>query len=564
MVVSETSKRNSDSDLFNFTSGRFLADEAHHLKARRRVFNVQGLLNVVSKTLGCGAEQIADISKLGEGGFNRIFLITLTDGYKLVARIPYPHTSPRGYAYASEVATMDLLRLHGLPVPEVYGYSFSSDNEAETEYILMEHVGGMDLIAEWPNLKEDDIIAFTYHLAHFEKFMMAIPFPAGGSIFYDKDLKKLSGADGVPIITNHMKLKGVSGFCVGPDLSMPLWSGRREHMDIFRGPYTDVESALTAGAKKELAYLEKFGSPRAPFNRMHRWGCYDSKKQSPLDHAKNLERYLKLAPLLAPAKAGLNKFCLTHPNLHPHNIRIQRGPDGGLQLPTILDWQHAAVLPLFLTATIPEFLDHKGDETYEVHVKPVLRDDLETLTEADQTREKELHRRRLVNHNYALATAVFNRPRWEGLLFSESQPALQPAFAHASAVWEGETCIELLNCLIIMASKWDEMRVQSVQPDSECPVTFTDEEKASADEMTAALSELATLWQNLRGHMGNCLPDTGVHNDTFEYAKAQSREMKATLVASVQEDDETKQMADMIDAEWPFDDRAEEEWEIYK
>jgi len=45
----------------------------------------------------------------------------------LVARIPHPATAPKGFAVASEVATMDFLRFHGIPVPKVYAYSATSD-----------------------------------------------------------------------------------------------------------------------------------------------------------------------------------------------------------------------------------------------------------------------------------------------------------------------------------------------------------------------------------------------------------------------------------------------------
>lgn len=64
--------------------------------------------------------------KLAEGGYNRTFLITMHDGFQMVARIPYPITVPEFYTIASEAATMRLLHSSGLPVPEVYDYSPSS------------------------------------------------------------------------------------------------------------------------------------------------------------------------------------------------------------------------------------------------------------------------------------------------------------------------------------------------------------------------------------------------------------------------------------------------------
>ena len=69
----------------------------------------------------------------------------MRDDLQLVARIPYPVTVPKSYAVASEVATMDFLRSSGLPIPNVYGYSPTSDNVAETEYIFMEFVHGTNL-----------------------------------------------------------------------------------------------------------------------------------------------------------------------------------------------------------------------------------------------------------------------------------------------------------------------------------------------------------------------------------------------------------------------------------
>ena len=212
----------------------------------------------------CKTEEIVDFTKLGEGGLNRSFLVTLRDGFKLVARIPYPILVPKAYAYASEVATMDFLRSKGLPIAEIYAYSFTSENEAGTEYILMEYMEGIDLNEVWFNLEKDDIDSFMDQLAKFESIMMSISFPAGGSIYYARDFKQLSGNEGIPLegkdqdISLDEQIGSISlegenevisldeqakriplqkeRFCVGPDVSLPLWYGRREEMDAFRGP----------------------------------------------------------------------------------------------------------------------------------------------------------------------------------------------------------------------------------------------------------------------------------------------------------------------------------------
>ena len=51
----------------------------------------------------------------------------------------------------------------------------------------------------WFNLKKDEIDSFMDQLAKFESIMMSISFPAGGSIYYARDLKQLSGSEGIPL-----------------------------------------------------------------------------------------------------------------------------------------------------------------------------------------------------------------------------------------------------------------------------------------------------------------------------------------------------------------------------
>lgn len=205
----------------------FSVNEALRLRERRRVFNIPGLFKIIADALFRKPEEIVGFRKLGEGGLNRTFLVTFDTGPEIVARIPYPLLTPKTYTLASEAATMNFLRSKGLPIPEIFAYSFVSNNEAQTEYLLMEYVEGADLSEFWFDLQKAEITSLMDQLAELESVMMSIYFPAGGSIYYAEDLKTLSGNSGIP-------LEGP--YCIGPDVSMPLWYGRREQLDIFRGP----------------------------------------------------------------------------------------------------------------------------------------------------------------------------------------------------------------------------------------------------------------------------------------------------------------------------------------
>ncbi|KIY45791.1 hypothetical protein FISHEDRAFT_66846 [Fistulina hepatica ATCC 64428] len=139
---------NSHNDLFDYTSGRWVFNDALRHAERRLVFDVEGLRRLAAQSVRRSPADVVNLSKLAEGGFNRTFLITLRDDFQMVARIPYPATVPKYYAVASEVATMEFLRSSGLPVPQVYGYSPASDNAAKTEYIFMEFMRVVSLL-DW-------------------------------------------------------------------------------------------------------------------------------------------------------------------------------------------------------------------------------------------------------------------------------------------------------------------------------------------------------------------------------------------------------------------------------
>ena len=76
---------------------------------------------------------------------------------------------------------MDFLRSKGLTIPEVYAYSYTPENEAGTEYMLIEYVEGTDLSEVWFNLEKEEIDSLMDQLPKLESIMMSIPFPLVGA-----------------------------------------------------------------------------------------------------------------------------------------------------------------------------------------------------------------------------------------------------------------------------------------------------------------------------------------------------------------------------------------------
>ena len=318
----------------------------------------------------------------------------------------------------------------------------------------------------------------------------------------------------------------------------------------------DAKSVLVAGAKKELAYLDQFGAPRAPYQRFRR-EYYKYEKQTPSDHVKNLGHYLCLAPSLVPDDDSLSAFCIRHPNLTDSNIRVSTD-SGGLQILSVLDWQHAAVLPLFLHAGMPEFIQNEEDEVSQKMVKPELPDDFDKLPEEDQYRERELLHRRLVHYHYNLSTATHNRIHHKGLIYPLN-PFRRRIFIHASALWEGET-IELLYALVDLVLGWEDFATDGTP----CPVVFTEEEIVAAESLYQALANAERGERWLRENVGYG-EETWVLATHYEAAKALGQEVKRrTLEACAKDEETTKEEYAVIEANWPLDDMDEEELEEYK
>lgn len=73
-------------------------------KARRLDFNFEALLDVAVKCSN-GAREVVACEKR-EGGFNRVFIIELDNGAKVVAKVPMQFAGPTALMTMSEVATL--------------------------------------------------------------------------------------------------------------------------------------------------------------------------------------------------------------------------------------------------------------------------------------------------------------------------------------------------------------------------------------------------------------------------------------------------------------------------
>lgn len=216
------------------------------LAERRLVFNVHELKKVAAKSLDRPESDVKTLSKLAEGGFNRVFEITMNDDTRVIARLPYPSTYPNRFAVASEVATLNLIRSNGIAVPKVLAYSINSENAVGSEYIIMEKVSGKSIGDTWFDLTEKQRVKVILGIVKLEAKLFTIDLPAYGSIYHPVDLPSDMGR--VPL---EPQTSG-QDFCVGPDAALKWWYKERSLLDVERGPCKYLSSVAKS---KVLTWL---------------------------------------------------------------------------------------------------------------------------------------------------------------------------------------------------------------------------------------------------------------------------------------------------------------------
>ncbi|RMD43642.1 hypothetical protein DV735_g1434, partial [Chaetothyriales sp. CBS 134920] len=527
--------------LFNYTSGRWLYNESRRLSERYLQFNIVELKRAVAQAVNHSEDDIQGFRKLAEGGFNRTFEITMKDGLQTIARLPYPSTLPKRYAVASEVATMDLLRSYGLPVPQVHGYSVTSNNPVGCEYIIMEKMAGKEIGNAWYDMSVSERKSVTSEVTKLEAIMFSIPLPGFGSIYHKRDLAATDKSIDIPA---HQ------GLCIGPDAALEWWCDGRDSLAIDRGPFADPCQLMEAVARKELAWLRQFGRARFPFHRHHR-EFLDYKKSSPDEHIKHLEMYLQVSSHLVPkAQPALLRPTIRHPDLQPHNIFVS----DDLSIVGLIDWQHSSVLPLFLQAGVPKYWQNPSDEPVVIE-KPSLPPNYETLDKAEQARAMDIYRQKQSHLMYLGYTSKFNSSHMDAYLI-EGLPFKRRIFEHARAPWEGEN-IPLQTDLILTMQNWQGLTGSPgghEQVPIACPISFPQAEADECLRQDLLLKEVDAEMENVRETIG-IASDGWVPTNEYDGAVKKNEFIRQQVIDRAE--DEVDRQASL--RHYPFDDHDEDE-----
>ncbi|KAL9576096.1 MAG: hypothetical protein Q9212_007389 [Teloschistes hypoglaucus] len=328
-------------DPYTYTSGRWLRHEKLNRDARCIRFDFDALRKRVVQ-LCSGVASIASYEKK-EGGNNRIFVFTCDNGKRVVARLPTQVAGPPRLTTNSEVATIKYLQSNTtVPIPKILDWSDDSSNAIGSEYIIMEHVAGVQLHQKWPVMSAKQKFVFIQAISKNVQQIAAIDFPAYGSLYF---------AD-VPI-DSASKVPFTPGFCIGPHCGTMYWDCNvgeaRYYISVKpnRGPWSGLAAYCDGLIDTGLSRLPPVDTPLPETPRFHgSIAAHTRLLTSGRDVIHKLSNDPRIVGTAAPT--------LYHADLHKRNIFVSDND------PTIItgliDWQSSSVEPAFEYAgELPDF-----------------------------------------------------------------------------------------------------------------------------------------------------------------------------------------------------------------
>lgn len=335
-----------DFDPYKYTSGCWMRNDSEQQQARHVVFNFVKLCEKAIES-SPGAREILRCEKV-EGNFNRAFIMHLDNDSKVVARIPFSVAGPARLTTHSEVATMSYLEENtSIPVPKVLDWSDDPNNPTGTEYIIMDHVPGVQLRRAWPDMTTHQHMLCVKNLTRLVQQMNDLEFPAYGSIFF---------SDGPVDTASCVKLN--DKFCIGPSCAPRYWPYIPGDPHFYtrkppnRGPWVSFDQykqgLLDAGQARIPAETP---SPSQALS-------YQGKVE---DHIYLLDKARSTLEVLARDARiqQLSAPLLLHPDLHSRNIFVDS--EDPTQITALIDWQSTSLEPIFSYASVtPDLCTHPG------------------------------------------------------------------------------------------------------------------------------------------------------------------------------------------------------------
>ncbi|TVY54027.1 Altered inheritance of mitochondria protein 9, mitochondrial [Lachnellula cervina] len=501
-------------DIFNFTRGRFVCDEAYEMSQRHVRFNVNELARLAAQAVG--AKSCISISKYPDGMYNKAMLLTMNNDTQVVAKVPNPNAGKVHFTTASEVATMDFELLF---LRSFFAWSSKAqENSVGAEYIIMEKVPGIELESVWPSMKIEDRLAVVKAIASFQKAWTSVSFKKFGALYYAQDLDERIGNEPLYVDANGVEVKDAR-FTIGPSTGRVSIDNRRATINFDRGPWDTLEEYHTAIGLREIACVGQLSRlPKSPLTLCGP-GTYQPSREKKL-HALNC--YLKLIKFLLPTDRSIASSHLWHGDLHVANIVVN--PSKHTEIVGIIDWQSTELSPLYFHARQPTIINYHGPRFHGLE-RPQPPKDTEQLDPNAKKHAEALYLKQSLCSLYNTLTHHQNPRLYAALGFQQTTSHLLLSLARYLLV-DGEAAYLLQ--IAELEATWSSL--PSAQ-NSAYPFSFSAEELRELEaDVEGGLRGMDAM-RSIRECIGELFPEKGiVKADQYEEALDALEQMRDQVI----------------------------------
>ncbi|KAH9838304.1 kinase-like domain-containing protein [Rhodofomes roseus] len=509
--ASAQSIRPDSKSLFEHTTTRWLCNDEQEKKLRYTLFNVEALERIACRSVD--AERCIAWDKIGEGSYNKVFMLRFDNGTQAVVRIPCPVVGNVERATASEVATMCYIRERYADVPEmplpprVIAWDASYRNPAETPYIILDYAPGVTLMSRWPWIEGESAGAALASIWEIEKRLLGEPLSQNGSLYFADDVTDELRSrplfhDARRVGSVALKAQLAAKYRIGPTTNREWWRGDYGQIDADRGPWPDMQTMIKSAAEFQLRALDAGLGISPPFGK-------SKPSDTPLLR-RLLAMCIRIAPDIIPSEPVASRYCvLNHPDLNLNNLIVPE--DGKAFVRAPIDWQGATVSPLCMQCAIPPAVLNRG-------LIPVPRDgstppwpdNFDMMSEEEQGIVRIHHRFAMRTRYYLQRISTFHSVRQLTLELPHSSVLSNLVPFITRCVADGP--LELRGMLMDLQEKWDQFA------DGPCPIDFSADEVAEHAAAAEALEEYTRNVTQLYREI-DCLDDGSVEAEKFEDAQ---------------------------------------------
>ena len=292
-----------------------------------------GLIDVPATPRPVGCRLLSNITC---GSYNAVFRVLFADGTLWVLKVPANGhhecwDAPAREALTSEAFTMRLIRREtSIPVPEVFAFDASYENELGCPFILMELIHGKLLQDVWFDqgvsqaMREQVRIRSLQGIAEAMTQLNSLAFNQGGSLLFDSkgNVVGIGSSNIVDLETQYANMRSTDY-----DNTMAFCQ---------TGPFEDAKSYLLSSLETREGKHERCEVEQGAYKLLRlliEWSIEDATVEE-------------------------KPFVLAHPDLDKQNILVN--DDGSLA--GIIDWDWIAAVPRCVGCqSLPKFLTQDYD-----------------------------------------------------------------------------------------------------------------------------------------------------------------------------------------------------------